>query len=71
MKVNKMKNPQKGKIIEGDLNFNEVKLNNRITKHNPNQKGVHAKPRKSPVPVPKDYKPSNLFSYQKLFANKK
>ena len=65
-KINKLKNQQKEKIIEGDLNFNEVKINNRATKHN--QKVTHGKPRKSPVPVPKNYKPSNLFSYQKLFA---
>ena len=63
-KINKIKNTKKEKIIEGDLNFNEVKINNRTTKHN--QKATHGKPRKSPVPVPKDYKPSNLFSYQKL-----
>ena len=72
MKVNKMKTNQKEKIIEGDLNFNDAKQqhHNRLSKHSPNQKPVHGKPRKSPVPVPKDYKPSNLFSYQKLFANK-
>jgi len=68
IKVNKLKNPPKEKIIEGDLNFNNKKiLHNKISNHSKNKK-IRNKPRKSPIPLPKDYKPSN-FPYQKLFNN--
>ena len=68
IKVNKIKNLPKEKIIEGDLNFNDkkiyhTKIQNK-SKHNKNRN----KPTKSPVPVPKDYKPSN-FQYKKLLYN--
>ena len=68
IKVNKLKNPPKEKIIEGDLNFNDKKIHhNKIPNHSKNKK-IRNKPRKSPIPLPKDYKPSN-FPYQKLFNN--
>ena len=68
IKVNKLKNPPKEKIIEGDLNFNNKKIHhNKISNHSKNKK-IRNKPRKSPIPLPKDYKPSN-FPYQKLFNN--
>ena len=68
IKVNKLKNPPKEKIIEGDLNFNNKKiLHNKISNHSKNKK-IRNKPRKSPIPLPKDYKPSN-FPYQKLLNN--
>jgi len=69
IKVKILKNPQKEKVIEGDLNFNDKKINqNKISNHSKNKK-IRNKPRKSPIPLPKDYKPSN-FPYQKLFNNK-
>ena len=65
IKVKKMKNPPKEKIIEGDLNFNDKKIHhNKISNHSKNKK-IRNKPTKSPIPLPKDYKPSN-FPYQKL-----
>ena len=68
IKVNKLKNPPKEKIIEGELNFNDKKVHrNKISNHSKNKK-IRNKPRKSPIPLPKDYKPSN-FPYQKLFNN--
>ena len=68
IKVNKLKNPPKEKIIEGELNFNDKKLHhNKISNHSKNKK-IRNKPRKSPIPLPKDYKPSN-YPYQKLFNN--
>ena len=67
IKVNKIKNPPKEKIIEGDLNFNEKKVHHKIPKNQKNKK-MRNKPTKSPVPVPKDYKPSN-FQYKKLLHN--
>jgi len=68
IKVNTLKNPPKEKIIEGELNFNDKKVHhNKISKTSKNKK-IRNKPRKSPLPLPKDYKPSN-FSYQKLFNN--
>ena len=69
IKVNKVKNPQKEKIIEGDLNFNNKKVyHNKIPNNNSKHKKYRNKPTKSPVPVPKDYKPSN-FQYKKLLHN--
>ena len=68
IKVNKLKNPPKEKIIEGELNFNDKKFHhNKISNHSKNKK-IRNKPRKSPIPLPKDYKPSN-YPYQKLFNN--
>ena len=68
IKVKKMKNPPKEKIIEGDLNFNDKKIHhNKISNHSKNKK-IRNKPTKSPIPLPKDYKPSN-FPYQKLLNN--
>ena len=68
IKVNKIKNPPKEKKIEGDLNFNEKRIhNNKIPKNQKNKK-MRKKPNKSPIPVPKDYKPSN-FQYKKLLHN--
>ena len=68
IKVNRLKNPPKEKIIEGELNFNDKKVHhNKISNISKNKK-IRNKPRKSPLPLPKDYKPSN-FPYQKLFNN--
>ena len=69
IRVNKIKPAVKEKIIEGELNFNNNNKNiihhNRIP-NNVKQRKQRNKPTKSPVPLPKDYKPSN---YQKLFNN--
>ena len=65
IKVNKRKNAQKEKILEGDLNFNNKNIYpNRIPNNQKNKKN-RGKPTKSPVPVPKDY---NVINYQKLFS---
>ena len=69
IKVNKIKNPPKEKIIEGDLNFNDKRVHHsKIPNNNSKHKKNRNKPTKSPVPVPKDYKPSN-FQYKKLMHN--
>ena len=68
IKVNKIKNPPKEKIIEGDLNFNEKKIHHSKISNNSRHKKNRNKPTKSPVPVPKDFKPSN-FPYKKLLHN--
>jgi len=68
IKVNKLKNPPKEKIIEGELNFNDKKLHHNKISNTSKHKKIRNKPRKSPLPLPKDYKPSN-FSYKKLLNN--
>ena len=68
IKVNKIKNPPKEKIIEGDLNFNDKKIHHSKIPNNSKHKKNRNKPTKSPVPVPKDYKPSN-FAYKRLSHN--
>ncbi len=69
IKVNKIKNPPKEKIIEGDLNFNDKKIHHsKIPNNNIKHKKNRNKPTKSPVPIPKDYKPSN-YQYKKLIHN--
>ena len=68
IKVNKIKNQPKEKVIEGDLNFNDKKIHHNKIPNNSKHKKNRNKPTKSPVPVPKDYKPSN-FQYKKLHNN--
>ena len=68
IKVNKIKNPPKEKVIEGDLNFNDKKIHHSKIPNNSKHKKNRNKPTKSPVPVPKDYKPSNI-QYKKLHNN--
>ena len=68
IKVNKIKNPPKEKIIEGDLNFNVKKIHHSKIPNNSKHKKNRNKPTKSPVPIPKDYKPSN-FPYKRLSHN--
>ena len=68
IKVNKLKNPPKEKIIEGELNFNDRKVHHNKISNTSKNKKMRNKPRKSPLPLPKDYKPSN-FPYQKLLNN--
>ena len=66
IRVNKVKNAPKEKIIEGDLNFNNKNVHHNRIPNNQKNKKTRGKPTKSPVPVPKDYK---LGNYQKLFNN--
>ena len=66
IRVNKIKNVPKEKIIEGDLNFNSKNTHHNKVSTNPKPKKNRGKPTKSPVPLPKDYKLSN---YKKLFNN--
>ena len=68
IKVNKIKNAPKEKIIEGDLNFNDKKVHHNKIPNNSKHKKNRNKPTKSPVPIPKDYKPTN-FQYKKLHNN--
>ena len=68
IKVNKIKNPPKEKVIEGDLNFNDKRIYHNKIPNNSKHKKNRNKPTKSPVPVPKDYKPSN-YPYKKLLNN--
>ena len=70
LKGNKVKNPKKEKVIEGDLNFNNniKRINHNKVNNNSMSKKVRNQPRKSPIPIPKDYKPSN-FPFQKLLGN--
>jgi len=67
IKVNKVKNAPKEKVIQGDLDFNSKNSNNNRIPNNQKQKKNRGKPTKSPIPVPKDHRlPAN---YQKLFNN--
>ena len=66
IRVNKVKNAPKEKVIEGDLNFNNKNLHHNRIPNNQKTKKNRGKPTKSPIPVPKDYK---LQNYQKLFSN--
>jgi serine/threonine protein phosphatase PrpC len=65
--VNKVKNPPKEKIIQGDLDFNSKNVHHNRIPNTQKQKKNRGKPTKSPIPVPKDHRlPAN---YQKLFNN--
>ena len=66
IKVNKIKNVPKEKVIEGDLNFSNKNVHHNRIPNNQKNKKTRGKPTKSPVPIPKDYKVAN---YQKLFNN--
>ena len=67
IKVNKVKNAPKEKVIQGDLDFNSKSLHHNRVPNNQKQKKTRGKPTKSPIPVPKDHRlPAN---YQKLFNN--
>ena len=75
IKVNVI-NKKKDKIIEGDLNFNDTNkpqklpnthksnfLNNKAK----NQRGM---PRKSPLPIPRTFKPKGLLNFNRIFTSK-
>ena len=66
IKINKSKDLQKEKIIEGDLNFNFTNGLKPISKQNNNinnKKGKNGRgmPRKSPIPIQNNLKNKNIF----------
>ena len=75
IKVNVI-NKKKDKIIEGDLNFNDTskqqKLQNThksnfLNNKTKNQRGM---PRKSPLPIPRTFKPKGLLNFNRIFTSK-
>ena len=64
------KDKEKGKIIEGDLNFNEVFKPSRIPSNNTRPKHPSKMPRKSPVPIPRSFKPQNFLNFNRFFSSK-
>ena len=64
------KDKDKGKIIEGDLNFNEVLKPSRIPSNNARQKHPSKMPRKSPIPVPRTFKPQKFLNFNRFFSSK-
>ena len=64
------KDKDKGKIIEGDLNFNEVFKPSRIPSNNARQKHPSKMPRKSPIPVPRTFKPQKFLNFNRFFSSK-
>jgi len=64
------KDKEKGKIIEGDLNFNEVFKPSKISSNNTRPKHPSKMPRKSPVPIPRSFKPQNFLNFNRFFSSK-
>ena len=75
IKVNVI-NRKKEKIIEGDLNFNEAskpqKLSNahKTTFLNNKAKNGRGMPRKSPLPIPRTFKPKGMLNFNRIFTAK-
>ena len=67
---------KKEKVIEGDLNFNNMsKQNKTSTVHKPNflnNKGKNPRgmPRKSPLPIPRTFKPKGMLNFNRIFTSK-
>jgi hypothetical protein len=67
---------KKEKVIEGDLNFNNMSKQNRISNtHKPNfinNKGKNPRgmPRKSPLPIPRTFKPKGMLNFNRIFSSK-
>ena len=67
---------KKEKVIEGDLNFNNMSKQNRISNtHKPNfinNKGKNPRgmPRKSPLPIPRTFKPKGMLNFNRIFTSK-
>ena len=67
---------KKEKVIEGDLNFNNMsKQNKTSTVHKPNflnKKGKNPRgmPRKSPLPIPRTFKPKGMLNFNRIFTSK-
>ena len=72
----KLMNKKKEKIIEGDLNFNNAtkfqKLSNTNKQNllNNKAKNPNKMPRKSPLPIPRTYKPTKMLNYNRIFSSK-
>ena len=69
--IRSKKEKEKGKIIEGNLNFNDIKPA-RIPLNN-NQRQKHSgrgMPRKSPIPIPRTFKPQNFLNFNRIFSSK-
>ena len=69
--INKKK--EKEKIIEGDLNFNETSKQQKIQKPtilNNKPKNPRGMPRKSPLPIPRAYKPKGILNFNRIFTSK-
>ena len=73
IKVNVIK---KKKIIEGDLNFNEsskpqklsnIHKSNMLNNKTKNSRGM---PRKSPLPIPRTFKPKGMLNFNRIFSSK-
>ena len=75
IKVNVI-NRKKEKIIEGDLNFNEAskpqKLSNIHKANFLNNKAKNGRgmPRKSPLPIPRTFKPKGMLNFNRIFTAK-
>ena len=69
--IHPKKEKDKGKIIEGDLFFNETFKPSRIQPNNNiHQKNPHKLPRKSPLPIPRSFNHKNYFNFNKIFSSK-
>ena len=75
IKVNVI-NKKKEKIIEGDLNFNDAskyqKLSNSHKQNflNNKNKNTRGMPRKSPLPIPRTFKPKGMLNFNRIFTAK-
>ena len=67
---------KKEKVIEGDLNFNDTSKQNKLSNvHKPNfinNKGKNSRgmPRKSPLPIPRTFKPKGMLNFNRIFTSK-
>ena len=72
--INKKK--EKEKIIEGDLNFNDTSKQQKVSNiQKPNflnnkPKNPRGMPRKSPLPIPRAYKPKGILNFNRIFTSK-
>ena len=73
IKVNVI-NKKKEKIIEGDLNFNgtskQPKFSNVHKTNFLNNKAKNRMPRKSPLPIPRSFKPKGMLNFNRIFSAK-
>ena len=75
IKVNVI-NKKKEKIIEGDLNFNNTFKQQKYSNVNKPKyinnktKNPRGMPRKSPLPIPKSYKPNGMLNFNRINSSK-
>ena len=75
IKVNVI-NKKKEKIIEGDLNFNDASKHQKLSNvHRSNflnnkPKNPRGMPRKSPLPIPRSFKPKGMLNFNRIFTAK-